>query len=103
MEGNDRGVNEHPAQGNLSQTFGSAIFGGIDISSNVQEQIPSAFCSGECEEYEDDRGSSLLSTKMRKTREMSEKFYNLLCKMFSAVPERTKENLESILGKKFMG
>ena len=27
----------------------------------------------------------------------------LLCKMFSAVPERTKEGLESILGKKFMG
>ena len=27
----------------------------------------------------------------------------LLCKMFSAVPERTKEELESILGKKFMG
>ena len=34
---------------------------------------------------------------------MSEKFYELLCKMFSAVPERTKEELESILGKKFMG
>ena len=34
---------------------------------------------------------------------MSEKLYELLCKMFSAVPERTKEELESILGKKFMG
>ena len=34
---------------------------------------------------------------------MSEKSYGLLCKMFSAVPERTKEELESILGKKFMG
>ena len=34
---------------------------------------------------------------------MSEKSYKLLCKMFSAVPERTKEKLESILGKKFMG
>ena len=33
---------------------------------------------------------------------MSEKSYELLCKIFSAVPERTKE-LESILGKKFMG
>ena len=33
----------------------------------------------------------------------SKKFYELLCKMFSAVPERTKEELESILGKKFMG
>ena len=33
---------------------------------------------------------------------MSEKSYELLCKMFSAVPERTKEELESILGKMFM-
>ena len=34
---------------------------------------------------------------------MSEKSYELLCKIFSAVPERTREELESILGKKFMG
>ena len=33
----------------------------------------------------------------------SEKSYELLCKMFSADPERTKEELESILGNKFMG
>ena len=29
---------------------------------------------------------------------MSEKFYELLCKIFSVVPERTKEELELILG-----
>ena len=34
---------------------------------------------------------------------MSEKSYELLCKLFSAVPEKIKEELESILGKKFMG
>ena len=34
---------------------------------------------------------------------MSEKCYELLCKMFSAVTERTKGELDSILGKKFMG
>ena len=34
---------------------------------------------------------------------MSEKSYELRCKRFSAVPEKTKEELESILGKKFMG
>ena len=33
---------------------------------------------------------------------MSEKTYDLLCKKFSAVLERPKEELESILGKKFM-
>ena len=39
---------------------------------------------------------------VRLTR-MSEKSYELLCKLFSAAPERTKEELESILGRKFMG
>ena len=34
---------------------------------------------------------------------ISEKSYELMCKMFSAVPKRTKEELESIMGKKFMG
>ena len=34
---------------------------------------------------------------------MSERSYELLCKMLSTVPERTKEELESILRKKFMG
>ena len=48
---------------------GSAIFCGIGISSNMQKQIPSAFFSGGCEKSENDRGSSLLSTEMRKTSE----------------------------------
>ena len=34
---------------------------------------------------------------------MSEKSYELLCRMFSSVLESTKEELEPILGKKFMG
>ena len=34
---------------------------------------------------------------------MSEKLYKLLCKLFAAVPGRTKNELEPILGKKFMG
>ena len=67
----------------------------------MQEQIPSAFRSGGCEEYENDRVSSLLSAEMRKTSKNVRKI--LLCKMFSAVPERTNKELESILGKKFMG
>ena len=39
---------------------------------------------------------------VRLTR-MSERSNVLLCKMFSAVPERTKEELKSILGRKIMG
>ena len=34
---------------------------------------------------------------------MSVKSYESLCKMFSGVTERTKEELEPILGKKFIG
>ena len=33
---------------------------------------------------------------------MSDKSYELLCKMFAALPERAKEELESILGKTSM-
>ena len=34
---------------------------------------------------------------------MSEKSYDLLCKMFIAVPGGTKDELQPILGEKFMG
>ena len=40
--------------------------------------------------------------KCARLARMSELSYELLCKMFSAVPKRTKEELESILGKKFV-
>ena len=40
---------------------------------------------------------------MCETNENVGKFFKLLCKNFSAVPERTKEELESILRRKFMG
>ena len=69
MERSDRGGNEHPAELNLSKTNGSEIFSGTISSSNVREQIPSAICSGGCETYENDRGSSFLSAEMRKTSE----------------------------------
>ena len=60
----------------------------------MQEQIPGAFRSGGCEEYEDDRGSSLFSAEMLKTKQNVRKPYKLLCKVFSAVPERIREELE---------
>ena len=47
----------------------STIFGGLDIGSNVQEQIPGTFRSRGCKEYENDRGSSLLSAKVCETNE----------------------------------
>ena len=41
--------------------------------------------------------------KCVRLKRISKKSYNLLCKIISAVLERTKEELESILGWKFMG
>ena len=47
---------------------------GLGVSSNVQEQIPSAFRSCGCKMYENDRGSDLLSAKVCKTSENVGKF-----------------------------
>ena len=68
----------------------------------MQKPIPSTLPlrSSECEEYEDNRGSSLLSAEMCEISK--KKSYELLCKMFAATPGRTKDELEPILGKKFM-
>ena len=41
--------------------------------------------------------------KCVKLASMSEKLYELLSKTFSAVPERTKEELEPMQGKKYIG
>ena len=40
--------------------------------------------------------------KSLRLQRISEKSYELLCKMFAAVPGRTKVELEPILGKRFM-
>ena len=45
------------------------IFGGFDIGSNVQEQIPCTFRGCGRKEYENDRGSSLLSAEVCETGE----------------------------------
>ena len=44
-----------------------------------------------------------LLPKCLRLARISEKSYELLCKMFSVVPERTNDELEPILGKKFNG
>ena len=43
-----------------------------------------------------------MCVKCVKVARFSEKFYELHCKMFTAVPGRTKDELEPILGKKFI-
>ena len=55
------------------------MFSGINTSSNVQEQTPSAFRSGGCEKYENDRGSNLSVPKCVRLAIMSEKVDPLPC------------------------
>ena len=61
----------------------------MNIRRNVQEQIPSAFRSGGCEKYEDDRGSSLLSAEVRK---ISEDVRKVLRVIMQDVLSNSREN-----------
>ena len=45
------------------------IFGGFNVGSNVQEQIPCTFRGCGREEYKNDCGSSFLSAKVREIGE----------------------------------
>ena len=69
----------------------------------MQEQIPSAFCSGGCEKYENDRGSNLLSAKMRKIRDNVRKILRATVQIVISSSGENQRGLESILRKKFMG
>ena len=80
----------------------SEMFSGINSGSNVQEQIPSAFRSvAVC--VKSTRKIVDQAFSVPKCARLAEESYELLCKIFSAVPERTREELELVLGKKFMG
>ena len=80
---------------------GARYLVGSTLAPMCKSRYPLHFVAVDVKKYENDRGSSLLSAKVCEISENVRKI--LLCKMFSAVPERTKEELESILGKKFMG
>ena len=109
MDRSCRSGNEHQAESNLSQTVWSAIPSRIDIGADVQKPIPSTLCSSVCKEHKDDRGSSLLSAKMRKTCGDGKLSWESLqiamkdvCRSFRK-NQSTDTELKLILGKKFMG
>ena len=80
----------------------SEIFSGTNSGSNMQDQIPSAFRNVVvC--VKSTRTSVDQAFSVPKCVRLAEKSYELLCRLFSAVPERTREELESVLGKKFIG
>ena len=69
----------------------------------MQEQIPSGFGSGGCEKYENDRGSSLLSAKMRKTSENVRKILRVTVQNVLSSSGENQRGIRLDIGKKFMG
>ena len=69
----------------------------------MQEQIHRAFVAVDVKSSRTIVDQAFSGPKYVRLARMSKKYYELLCKMFSAVLERTKEELEPILGKKFEG
>ena len=74
-----------------------------DGGNGGQKQIPVHFVAVDVKSTRTIVDQAFSVPKCMRLTRMSEKSDELLCKMFSAVSERKKEELESILGRKFMG
>ena len=98
-EGESRRVSSD--ERNDTRPTGAWFLVGLTLAPMCKSRYPVHFVDGESTRRIVDQVFSVL--KCVRLARMSEKSYKLLCKMFSAVPERTKEELKSILGKKFMG
>ena len=81
----------------------SAILIGINISSNVQKQIPSAIRSGGCEEYEDDRGSSLLGSEVRMISEGVRKVLRVIIRDVLSSSRENQRRVRTDTGKEVLG
>ena len=90
-----------------SETFstlsGARYLVGSTLASMYKSRYPVHFVAMDVKSTRTIVDQAFSVPKCVRLARMSEKPYELLCKMFSAEPERTKEELKSILGKKFMG
>ena len=77
------------------------MFSRLDDGSNVQKPISSTLSGSGCKEHEDDNGSSFLSIKICKTCENVGGILRITLKDVRSVPERSRDKVEPILGKKF--
>ena len=69
----------------------------------MQEQIPSAFRSCGCEEYENDRGSSLLSVKVCETDKNVREILRVAMKDVLSSPRENKGGVGIDTGKEIHG
>ena len=69
----------------------------------VQKPIPSTLRSSGCEEYEDDRGSSLLSAEMCEISENVEKTLRVSIQDICSSFGKNQKQFRAATGKKLMG
>ena len=73
------------------------------VISNVQEQIPSAFCSGGRENYKNDRATSLLSTKISKTSKNVRKILRVAVRNVLSSSGENQRGIRIDTGKEVLG
>ena len=69
----------------------------------MQEHVPSAIRSGGCEKYRDDRGSSLLSAKVRKTSENVRKILRITVQNVLSSSRENQRGIRINTGKEIHG
>ena len=69
----------------------------------MQKQIPSAFCSGGCEEYEDDGGSSLLGAEVRMISEGVRKVLRVIIRDVLSSSRENQRRVRTDTGKEVLG
>ena len=85
------------------RTTGARFLVGSTVAPMCKSRYPVAFVAVDVKSTRTIVDQAFSVPKCVRLARMSEKSYELFSKVFSAVPKRTKEELESILGKKFMG
>ena len=85
------------------RTTGARYLEGSTLAPMCKSRYPVHFVAADVKSTRTIVDQAFSVPKCLRLARMSEKSYELLRKVFSAIPKRTKEELESILGKKFMG
>ena len=103
MKRSDRGENDIRHSETYRRLTGARYLVGSILAPTCKSRYPVHFVAVDVKSSRTIMDQAFSLPKCVRLAKMSEKSYKLLCKIFSAVPERTNEELESILGKKFMG
>ena len=75
----------------------------LNDGSIVQKPISSKFRAVDAKSTMTIENQAFSVLKCVRLARMAKKSYEMLCKMFAAIPERNKDEPESIFEKKFMG